>query len=860
MDTTLLVNVNGLFERLDIFDDIPITLTIQQSDLSDLTARRVPFSKVIQIPDTSNNAIIFEHYFEINGIDFNPLNKLQCVVQYRGTDIFQGILRMNAVIETKTSRVYEIYILGEVAEFATQLQNLTLQDLNYTDLNHQHVYSAITQSWECNGDGVSGLFGGKIIYPMINYGLDYGDQTSGGTPTFRYSFDEPESFDQSSFAVPEKVWKPAIQLKDVIDRCFDATDFNYTSEFFDTPYFKSIYFDTFQNGKIGIETASASTNQNIFLTGTLRDGSLTNIYRQNTILELPLFDAIAGCYDPLNNWENVSENGGYFRAPYNGTYAFNLRWAYLLLDLTMVQGNFNIIVKKSSDPTNILGGTTVYTSPTYSLPGQVTPQNINLFWDLTLTAGDCIKVYIQQNIPYIPGGVSSAARQWKIQPFNDGVIIDRFVRYELYDSPSLFGQELVNMKLGMPNLNCLEFLKSLITMFNLVVIQDTTSKQVRIEPYTWYYNDTDREIKDFTQILDTDVQYRTEPLSYDLKKEVIWTHRFTDNEFLPKQWTDQYDFVYGREKFVSIENVFNGEQVYEIPFGSCPTSGLTNASNFIIPKYFYSINGQESPYATIPHLFFWVGNRYAYKDSLKTQEGSWYMYSGSTAIEWTTYPCVSHLSLLDSSFSEIVSDLNFIPSFDFFGNSNTQIAQFTPYTLFNIFWEDYILNIYSRETRRFTGKFFFRPIDVYNTKLNDKIFIKNAYYTIEKITDANLVNKVNTQISLIKNVFPYYKIIPPSPIYFLDPNEPYPGFEPSYTTLCYTSSDSTLVCNSTSPLQQVITFGNGTLENLKQCWYDNGVSVQPLPIGTFIKQQNIINGQTFVVVDSSGRILEFNNC
>jgi hypothetical protein len=236
------------------------------------------------------------------------------------------------------------------------------------------------------------------------------------------------------------------------------------------------------------------------------------------------------------------------------------------------------------------------------------------------------------------------------------------------------------------------------------------------------------------------------------------------------------------------------------------------------------------------------------------------MYSGSTAVEWTTYPCVSHLSLLDSSFPDIVSDLNFIPTFDFFGNSNTQISQFTPYTLFNVFWEDYILNIYSRETRRFTGKFFFRPIDVYNTKLNDKIFIKNAYYTIEKITDANLVNKVNTQISLIKNVFPYYRVEPPSPIYFLDPNEPYPGFEPSFTTLCFTSTDSTSVCNSTSSLEQIITFGSGTLENFKQCWYDNGTSVQPLPIGTFIKQQNIINGQTFVVVDSSGRILEFNNC
>ena len=858
MDTTLLVKIGGEFQRLDIFEDIPITLTIQQSDLTDLTARRVPYSKVIEIPDTSTNSIIFDQYFEVNGTDFNPLNKLQCVVQYRGTDLFQGVLRMNGVIESRNSRVYEIYILGEVAEFATQLQNLTLQDLDYTDLNHQHVYSAITQSWECNGDGVSGLFGGKILYPMINYGLDYGNQTSGGTPTFRYSFGETESFDQPGYAVPEKMWKPAIQLKDMVDRCFNATDFQYTSEFFDTDYFKSIYFDTFQNGKIGLEVASSSTNQNIFLVKTLQFEQI-NTYRQNTILELPFFKGFSDCYDPLNNWTNTS-GGGYFRTPYNGTYGFNVKFAYQVLDLVMTQGNFNIIVKKSTDPTNILGGTTIYTSPTYSLPTKVNLQNINLFFNLTLNAGDCIKIYIQQNDPYLAIGFSSQQRQWRIQPFNDGVLVENRILWELYESPLLLGSELVNMKLGIPNLNCLEFLKTLITMFNLVVVQDSITRQVKIEPYNWYYNDSERVKKDFTQILNTDVPHRTEPLSYDLKKELVWTNKFTDNEFLPKQWSDQYDFVYGRMKFTSEENVFNGEQVYEIPFGSCPTSGVTGGDNFIIPKYYYLINGQESPYSTTPHLFFWVGNRYAYKDPLKTQQGSWYMYSGSTAIEWTTYPCVSHLSLLDSSFSDIVSDLNFTPTFDFFGNSNTQISQFTQYSVFNLFWEDYILNIYSRETRRFNGKFFIKPIDIHNIRLNDKIFIKDAYYSIEKITDANLVNKVNTQISLIKDVFPYYKVIPPAPIYYLEPNEPYPSIEPSFLVTCYVSTNSTTVCNSTATIQQLITFGSGTLQNFNKVWYDDGTQVIPLPIGTFIKQQNITNGQTFVVIDSQGRILEYNNC
>ena len=44
------------------------------------------------------------------------------------------------------------------------------------------------------------------------------------------------------------------------------TDYTIVSEFFDSPYFTSIYMDTFQNGKIGNDYVSGITNQNIFRT------------------------------------------------------------------------------------------------------------------------------------------------------------------------------------------------------------------------------------------------------------------------------------------------------------------------------------------------------------------------------------------------------------------------------------------------------------------------------------------------------------------------------------------------------------------------------------------------------------------
>jgi len=144
MDTTLIANISGQYQRLDIFEDIPITLTIQQSDLTNLTNRRTPYSKTLTLPDTSSNALLFEHYFEINGTDFNPLNQIPIVVQYRGTDIFSGVMRLNAVLQTNKERLYEVYMLGDVADWAAKIRESEIQDLDWTSYTHELNYSAVT--------------------------------------------------------------------------------------------------------------------------------------------------------------------------------------------------------------------------------------------------------------------------------------------------------------------------------------------------------------------------------------------------------------------------------------------------------------------------------------------------------------------------------------------------------------------------------------------------------------------------------------------------------------------------------------------------------------------------------------------
>jgi hypothetical protein len=360
--------------------------------------------------------------------------------------------------------------------------------------------------------------------------------------------------------------------------------------------------------------------------------------------------------------------------------------------------------------------------------------------------------------------------------------------------------------------------------------------------------------------LDLNSSYRTEPLSFELAKEINFTYTQGSEEYLNKLFEDKNKYHYGRFKYVSTNNMFTSEQTYEIPFAPLPTTVVNGGNNFIIPAVYREIDGTTlQPYSNKPHLFFWTGNRFAYTDPMKTQQGTWYLQSGSTSIAQTTYPCVSHLSSLDIYIPSLVSDLNFGSTFDFFGNYNTQIPQYTPNTLYNLFWEDYIEDTYSNETRRLTGRFFMRPTDIYDTKLTDKIYVKDSFWRIEVINEADLVSEKLTEISLIKERGGYNKVEPPAPFYGISGNTPYPPITISFSTIsAFTDTDDYKVCVSGATLTATTVFrASATSYNdLDIVYYSPSPLVfEVFPVGTFIRQSGTTN--TYVVINTTGEIIPY---
>jgi hypothetical protein len=851
MDTSLILFLNGEWKLVDLYEDLPISVMIQETDITDFQGRKSPYSKQFSVPGTNNNNKVFDQYFEVNGIDFNPLVKISAVVQYRGTDIFTGTLRLQSVIINDTFIEYEVYIIGEVGDFISEIKDKTLQDLNYTDLQHELTYDNIVLSWEAKNNEVDGLFGGAVIYPMVNQGLPYPSSSSAETPDFSYSFSATSSFSSSGNPISVNYFKPAIRLSEVTKRIFQQTSYSVNSDFFETDYFKSIYMDTFQNGKLEVDVASAVTNQNLFI--SYRE-NITFRYEGDRTLRIPFTKTLPGSFDPLNNFY---ETPGSFRAPYLGDYSFNVRFNYKSLDNLQYRGSFRLVAKVGSSPTELVS--TVWTSPEYKVgvrfPDGFQNGSVNEFFTVNMVPGLFVGLFIEELDDYFAIGFSDKRGIYTFTPFNSGGVVDNFIRWDLYVSPTLSGTKTIDFKLGVPNLKCEEFLKALIIMFNLVVVQEKDSRTLKIIPYNEYYNEPDRVEKDWTQKLDLTSSYRIEPLSFDLSKELDYTYTKGSEEYLNKLFEDANEFNYGRFKYISSSNLLTSTQTYEIPFAALPTSGVTNAPNFIIPQTYRLLNNQQVAYTAKPHIFFWTGNRYAYTDALKQQEGYWYMIDDSGIVrQQTTYPCVSHLSSLDIYDPNFVSDLNFASTFDYFGNSNIYPVQNTPYTLYNSFWIDYINNNYSNETRRFIGKFWLYPLDIYETSLTDKIYIKDSFYRIEKISEGNLIDPTLTEVSLIKERGGYYNITPPAPFYFVEPNAPYPVLTGFTSFTCFVNLDPFFVCNGTAAVTTLYKQNNLPIQNGSILYIFNGGNYIPLSQGTYVRDTT--SSTTFVVINNIGQIIQ----
>jgi hypothetical protein len=216
--------------QIETYDDFDISLTYQIDDIEDITSKKASFSKTIILPGTPDNNSFFQNIFEIN-IDisessYNPKKSLPIQVLIGDELVFYGNLQLLNIITNQKLVEYEVVITGLFKNIMVAFGDYYIDQLSLDEYSHLRNIATIQQSYD-NIITVNGLTtqvtpGTGYIYPLI---------ATGNNPVSSRIFN---AFDLN----------PAVYLKTLMDKMFQWAGYTYTSNFFNSDYFKSLVMPT----------------------------------------------------------------------------------------------------------------------------------------------------------------------------------------------------------------------------------------------------------------------------------------------------------------------------------------------------------------------------------------------------------------------------------------------------------------------------------------------------------------------------------------------------------------------------------------------------------------------------------------
>ena len=708
---------------LDLYEEEAIPLTLSVDDFKNVAEKVQSYSKAFNLPASKRNNQIFDNIFEItrstSGFSFNPFVKTKSILKQDGLVIFEGYLRLIDINDKDGEISYNVNLYSEAIALADVLKDKTFNDIDLSELTHSYNYDNIENSWNSGTglqlattlstdsfayDSALGTSNTNVLkYPFVNWigSINLSDGTNGtsGMPELTRL---------------EEVFRPFIQIKYLINRIFEPTPFSYTSEFFDTIGFESLFMDfnwgsdnnpapagvdDLYYGAFSFDPANPTASPPAVPIGT----SYTNI---------PVLPA-AGTWT-IWTPPNYNTTTGVLTATVSGE-SYNVDY------------NLGFLVTNSGAQTvtiEWLHNTTAINQQTYNAQGSV---NSNYTYqgnfDVTMDAGDTLTVRAKTTI-------SSGVTCYYAEIYWDS-------------SVSIVASNSILQTLR-GELKQWDFLSGIMTMFNLIAIPDKNNpNNIIIEPYKDLFvkNTNSQNINDLS--LDSrsipqdwtdkiDVQdIKLAPLT-DLNKTTIFQFEEDEEDFAFNHYKNAAGgFLYGSKIFdASALTVLEGEEKIEAnPFAATIVKPLHNDFDLVIPVIYGG--NEEEGYEAIDNL-----PRILFNNGLVTMPTTTYYVPEQNGVAEVSaenqYLQFSHFSALPIVTSQPPATTD-TQDFHFGECQLVGLGNPTSMNLFNMYWLPYLSELYNPDTRTMTLKINLNAADINTFNFNDKIYIKQRVFRVNKI-------------------------------------------------------------------------------------------------------------------------------
>ena len=711
---------DGRVVYLDLEDSQPITANYQFKDIQDFKSTKGDHTYNFRVPSTYNNNLFFNQYFEVTQHgNFNPKLKVEATILKDTLPVFGGYLQLTNVIALNdTDYSYECVVFSAVGTIGQVLEGKYLNQFDWSDYTHAMSRDNVIDSFDQN------LLDGDVVYSLYDYGSAfYGGEAEGSV------FDINSPIDVRSL-------RPQIRVKAVLDVLLNQSGFNYTSDFFDT---KELYVDA-NAGSGGVNAVNVNYYNVQF---TINPLSLQTMYASNGFHHIILNGGGSSGTDYSNEAGLYNTTLGTYTMPsapfdmvQSGCYVTIKGESSTSGDAPLTGASFQIHLIDSDDNVIRSGTLKTFTSAMQIPDGggyyQEQAINCSSFNYAEFEAGVYKYVLEITNTDDASVEIEITDGEVKYTPLIGLPMLGWSASYYQADMTFDFG-------MNFPDIKAVDFLTSLAKKFNLIIVPDKVNPNyLSIEPYSDWIEEGN--VLDWTDKLNVskDIQYK--PTADLQAKSLVFTDGESEDNMnaLFKQSTGR---IYGSQLIDNTSNDFGkNKEVVDTIFKPVVTTYIPNTGIRSCVCY----TGENEDITNQPSMRLSYYSGLVESDVLTEQ----IYLQGVDGIVIMNQQISSFPLLQNYEDAEVTGQSECLT---FAGESTGQLN--VPTTLsgaFNTYWNPFIQETYSPEARIMTGTFFLSALDIMTMNFNDKIFVKNEYFRINKISGYSLVGSADCKVELVK--------------------------------------------------------------------------------------------------------------
>jgi hypothetical protein len=677
-------------QLIDLLQDISADFTYTIDDVRDFGSRNTSFSKTISIPATAKNNKILGFAFDISmahdhnmdlpnvNTNFTPSQAAKCEVYIDKIQIFKGVIRMLEIVINNNVIQYQCAVFGELGGFITELGNKRLEDLDFSEYNHTWNVTSIQNSW-------NSITGSGYYYPLI----DYGDVSNNKDDFSVYTF------------------RPALYVKEYIEKIFEGTTYTLNCDFFNTDFFKKLIIP---NNAQGIQ----GTNDR-FILGTI--SATKTILNSNTPtarnIDIP-FDNTTLLYFTENGSKSIF------------TYTDGTKTVRAMASIT---GVYQTDAASSINATLYVAGVAVQTLTQTTISAN-NPFTFNLDWTGNISNTNQVRIEIS---------VPVTANTYIVSVSSANFIFNQLAA----QLASVVYNGTISINDNLPKgIFQKDFFLSVCKMFNLYVYQDNINeKQINIAPYIDFYSDAVTNSLDWSQKIDMNASISIKPMS-QLNARYYAYRYSTDSDYYNDNYLKKYgqsygDFIYDSE-FDFVKETASTQIIF------APSVLFQPQNHAHVDKYYTTIfklsnnNSQEDSMDSVIRILM---------AKKLTIDHTWHIKSGETGggsnlANLNVYGYAGHL---DDPTNPTI-DINFGAPKELQFPASTYPTN----NLFNTYHKPYILEITDMESKLLSCKVYLNELDIYNLDFSKYVWINGILFRLNKVDGYNPMEYKTTQVNLLK--------------------------------------------------------------------------------------------------------------